>query len=635
MTRFVDLLQRFRKDERGIFMVLFAVMGLVLIATSGAVVDFSRVQQARTKAQTALDAAALALQDTISDTGVTSETLKASAQKLIVERMADASVTVAVTSATPNITEGKLTLAASIQVPTYFVQLVGIKNISAQLLSEVTRASKDIEVAVAADITYSMLGTKLDALKSALKFTIGELVQDTQPPVAPTYSKMAIAPYSNGVNIGAYADNARGAIVAGKAITSIAWSSGVVRNVKSISQASAGLFTLTDVSSLADNNWVYISGASGMTKINGTVGQIANLNTTNKTFNLKVGAGNLNTTSGNGYSTHTANTGTVTKCTQANCLEVVTTSSAHGIADDEYVYITGTTGTSNLNDKAWQTNYLTATTYELLSSTPANGASSNGTSNCAKYGCPYQRFTADNNTTQIFVPTECAVERTTSTYASLDTAPSTAPVGIQYAPANGIYYNGGSFTLEACPTSAIQPLTSDKTVLESLVTGFNAQGSTAGHIGLAWAWYMLSPDFISGALGTQWPSASKPAAYGKTNLLKAIILMTDGEFNTMYTYGVPSKDADYVDSKNQSNTNAPVGTSLVQAANLCTEIKKSKYSTLLYTIGFNITKGSAADTSLKNCATNTSMYKTASDAATLKQAFAEIADSLSELRVSK
>jgi hypothetical protein len=29
------------------------------------------------------------------------------------------------------------------------------------------------------------------------------------------------------------------------------------------------------------------------------------------------------------------------------------------------------------------------------------------------------------------------------------------------------------------------------------------------------------------------------------------------------------------------------------------------------------------------------MYKTASDAATLKQAFAEIADSLSELRVSK
>ena len=62
MRRFTDLLKRFRRDERGAFLVLFAVLAIVLIATSGAVVDFTYMQTARTRAQTALDAAALALQ---------------------------------------------------------------------------------------------------------------------------------------------------------------------------------------------------------------------------------------------------------------------------------------------------------------------------------------------------------------------------------------------------------------------------------------------------------------------------------------------------------------------------------------------------------------------------------------------
>ena len=39
MSPLADLLHRFRKDERGVFLVVFAVLGLVLIATSGAVVE--------------------------------------------------------------------------------------------------------------------------------------------------------------------------------------------------------------------------------------------------------------------------------------------------------------------------------------------------------------------------------------------------------------------------------------------------------------------------------------------------------------------------------------------------------------------------------------------------------------------
>ena len=46
-----DLIRRFQHDERGAFAVIFAVMAISLIALSGAAVDFTTLQQARTRAQ--------------------------------------------------------------------------------------------------------------------------------------------------------------------------------------------------------------------------------------------------------------------------------------------------------------------------------------------------------------------------------------------------------------------------------------------------------------------------------------------------------------------------------------------------------------------------------------------------------
>jgi Flp pilus assembly protein TadG len=200
------LIKRFRTDERGVFLVIFALLALVLIATSGAVVDFSRVQQARTRAQTALDAAALALQGTIKDSGVTAATLKAQAQLLLTERMADNTITATVDTATPDIAAGKLTLTAFVQVNTYFAQLVGVQNIRANLLSEVTRASSDLEVSLAIDVTGSMakedctgygeyagvncdISDKIGDLIKASNSLIDLLVSTTQ---SPTYSRTTL-----------------------------------------------------------------------------------------------------------------------------------------------------------------------------------------------------------------------------------------------------------------------------------------------------------------------------------------------------------------------------------------------------------------------------------------------------------
>lgn len=627
MSALADLVKRFHKDERGVFLVIFAVLGLVLVATSGAVVDFSRVQQARTKAQNALDAATLALSDQVGEKDVTADTIKAQAQLLLTELVGDAAVTAIVTSAVPDEDNDKLTLNASITVPTYFVQVIGIKSISASMLSEVTRSSSNLEVAVAADITYSMSGSRITALKSALTETIDLLVKTDQKP---TYSKMAIVPYSNGVNVGTYADAVRGAIVGGVTISSVTGTVGSQKTMTGISKASQAVVA-SNSHGFLEGDYIYVSGVAGggFTAI---AEGIYRVGTSPATNSFKLMKADNNTLDSSGYTgSYTASSGKMIKCLNATCKVTVTTSGNHNYADTDIVLIKSS-GATYFNNKYIEVSEKTETTFVPKGVTPltANIMGTGGTAYCTKYGCSYYRFTNKSSVLTTFQPTECAVERTTSTYAYLDTSPATSKVGIQYAPSNGVYYT--PVTLEACPVNAIQPLTPTKKTLTDLVDAFVVQGSTAGHIGLAWAWYLLSPDFTGGITG--WPTISAPAAWDDDDTIKAIILMTDGEFNTMYDYGVPSSDADYVNTANQS-INAAYATSLTQASKLCTEIKMAKYHTLLYVVGFGITDGSTFDNELEKCATKPSMYKTASDAATLKTAFKDIADSLSQLRVSK
>src|SRR3569623_2604759 len=121
MRRLPDLLKRFHRDERGAFLVIFAVIALVLIATSGAVVDFTYMQTARSRAQNALDAAALALQAKM--TTLTTDQLKAKAKDMMDARLGDSAITAKVNAATPATTTGKLPLQAQVQVPTAFNQL--------------------------------------------------------------------------------------------------------------------------------------------------------------------------------------------------------------------------------------------------------------------------------------------------------------------------------------------------------------------------------------------------------------------------------------------------------------------------------------------------------------------------------
>jgi Flp pilus assembly protein TadG len=621
MTRFADLLRRFRRDDRGVFMILFAVLAIVLIATSGAVVDFTKVQQARTRAQTALDAGTLALQSRILLD--TDDEIKVKMQTILTQRLDDSTIAAVVTAATTSDDAGRLNVRAYVEVPTFFVRLVGIASIRANLESEATRSSSDLEVSVSLDVTGSMVATydrrgnlvtnKIGDLISATNQLIDLVVNTQQPPVALTYSKMAIVPWSAGVNVGStYAASVRGTPNSTtKTISGASWATGSQFTITGITQANNGVVTTSANHGFQTGDVVAITGVSGMTDVNGRSYVITR--NSNTTFSLNIRTSNYS-------SFRSGGTPRVAKCLYSDC-RVTVTANSHGYANDDPIYVDNVSGMTGLNNAGYFVANATTNSLSLVGSFgPTAGTyTSGGRIWCGSYGCSYRTFyNADGGISAHAVST-CTSERDTNTFT--DTAPSTTALGYNYPSGS----NG-------CLATQILPLTSDRATLHAKVNALVAEGSTAGHLGLAWGWYMISPNFAY-----LWPTDSKPRAYGAEHLIKAVIFMTDGVFNTPYCSGVIAADATSGSggASTHINCNATNGASRAQAEQLCDAIKTPANKTLLYTVGFDLAADESSLNFLRDCATSPEYFFQADNGADLTIAFQSIASSLSELRISK
>lgn len=241
-----------------------------------------------------------------------------------------------------------------------------------------------------------------------------------------------------------------------------------------------------------------------------------------------------------------------------------------------------------------------------------------GSGTCTTPGCQNYKFKNPSNQWNTFAISNCVSERT-GTNAYTDVAPSTAPVGLNY-PASG----------NPCLTNTITPLSSNVTTLKSDITALAAGGSTAGQVGIAWAWYLVSPNF-----SYLWPSASQPAAYGTQHLIKAVIIMTDGEYNSSYCNGVIAQDSTSGSGSTSDHINCDStnGGSYDQSMTLCAAMKNA--GVIVYTVGFMIDMSSNAPTLLSSCATDASHVYFPSSGASLQTAFSAIGQSISNLRISQ
>lgn len=612
-----QMFRQWARDRRGNVAMMFAVAAVPVIAATGAAVDYSMAYQDRTVVQDALDAAALAAARMI---GLyTDEEILAAAEAFfrantegrIDENDAVLAMTIDGTS---------VELTTEIDVATNFIGIVGVNNISFDVLSRTVSGGRNVEVALVLDVTGSMSGSKISSLRSAAIDLVNQVVLDEQTPY---YTEVALVPYSMGVNLGSYASQVRGSVPSAVSVSGIAWAAAAAVQISSITKANPAVVTTATSHGLATGDIVYITGIND----NGSNSFADNLNgnwyTITWVSNTKF---RLNGVNSSGWRTFSSSSNdTIRECITANCELVVTeTASGTPFLAGEYAYITGLNGTlgSQLNDEAYLVaSTTTPTTTFALSGTegPSYSAyTSGGSAYCTTLGCQYYRFTNDDSPsgTEIWQPSNCVSERT-GTNAYTDVAPSTAPVGWNYPSSSN-----------PCLSASITPLTSNRTTLTNQINSFQAAGSTAGQIGIAWGWYLLSPNF-----SYLWPAANQPASYTLEDVLKVAVLMTDGAFNTPYCSGVISRDAGYGSDEDHINCDATNGDPFAQARALCTAMRNAGIT--IYTIGFDIGNDEDAQGVMSDCATDSDHAFLAATGAQLQEVFRAIGTDISELRIAE
>jgi Flp pilus assembly protein TadG len=212
----------------------------------------------------------------------------------------------------------------------------------------------------------------------------------------------------------------------------------------------------------------------------------------------------------------------------------------------------------------------------------------------------YAKAASDNKSTD-----GCVVERS-GTLANTDAAPGM-----------NAFFNAGKNTLKdidstegistpaySCPPAKLEALTDDANLLKSTINSYSVRGWTGGHFGAQWAWNLVSPNWSA-----FWPAESQPVAYGDGKTIKAVILMTDGVFNTSYYNG---KSSD-------------------QAKTVCSNMKSE--GVVVYAVGFQAPAGALA--TLQNCASSSDTYFNASNGDELRAAFVAIAQQLNNLRLTQ
>jgi Flp pilus assembly protein TadG len=273
------------------------------------------------------------------------------------------------------------------------------------------------------------------------------------------------------------------------------------------------------------------------------------------------------------------------------------TKTAYKVNNVELAMVLDTTGSMGQNNKINELKAAAAQAIDIL--LPPNKATANRIA-LAPYDASVNVSPFDSIASAGASTNGCVVERQ-GPDAYTDASPLPAdPVSTANTP---------------CPAQTIIPLTKNGSMLKATINTYAPGTSTAGHIGLAWGWCFISPNWTA-----VFPKQSAPKPYTNPSVIKAVLLMTDGAFNTSYFNGA---------------------TSTAQAMALCDGMKAAGIK--IYTVGLELASNPPPDDVnapilLKYCASpdgqgGTEFYDVA-NGANLGAAFSTIAGKLSHLRLS-
>ncbi len=218
-------------------------------------------------------------------------------------------------------------------------------------------------------------------------------------------------------------------------------------------------------------------------------------------------------------------------------------------------------------------------------------------------------------------PDNCATERK-GTEAYSDAGPEKVMVNRDFFLSEFADGGAGYAKSVRCPAAAVVPLTSNKKTLTDTIDAFVADGGTGGHIGIQWAWYMLSNKWKDVV-----PTSAAPGPYDEKEVGKFAILMTDGEFNLNFSGATTANGAYGNDAASRS---------IPHAKSLCANMRAEGIK--VFTIGFKLPNNSARNL-MKDCASPSTssidFYYDTSSGTELDQAFKAIVRNIESLALTK
>jgi Flp pilus assembly protein TadG len=193
---------RFRRDEAGVTVTMFAFAGVMLICMAGVVMDYGRLTKAHSGLQAATDSAALAAARLPSKD---SATMRAAAEKFFVANTADlGGKNVQITKFDFQESTGTVTVESSGVLDTAVMSIAGIKTMAfSSRAAAVKEVTGTVEMALVLDNTWSMSesaggsDSKITVLKAAAKNLVETLLKDNAASV-----KIGIVPFADYVNVG-------------------------------------------------------------------------------------------------------------------------------------------------------------------------------------------------------------------------------------------------------------------------------------------------------------------------------------------------------------------------------------------------------------------------------------------------
>jgi Flp pilus assembly protein TadG len=558
-------LKHLSRNESGMVAPLFGLLIIPIVMLIGIAVDYSRVMRVQDRLQSSVDAAIVAA---MAPNTIEAERVQKAQQMFLLNfyKGADAKARTAAEknlfvnglkiSFVPNEDGSKIVAKVDGKVRTMFGGIAGINSIPAEgraVVEAEQGTGQKVEIGMMIDLTGSMGSTRNGQSKIAgLKIAAQDLLDKLYPDGDDANVRVAIAPMADYVNAGEYA-----AAVTGLSDT------GSYAKSDNLTSTRQGRFSGS------------YSGYYGNSQPAGS----------------QFGA----TSAASGGSTYSNSF-----CTGNSAWE---TYYGYPVGVEVNHYSTGAVWISGRwYTKVRRWSHYSNSYYWDYDDHYGDWVRPNTSSNCTE--------AADQSGKLI----SCVTERTASATRYTDDAPTGGNyVGAYNQSASGStnklnYSADGKCYVAGRELPAIVPLTSSKSKLEEFFDNATIGGATPGHLGHAWAWYMLSPNWSS-----IWPSESRPAEYADAGSRKIAIIMTDGEYNTQYS-------------------NA---TSRAQALALCSGMKAAGVT--VYTIGFGFsTSAQAGDGSsegnakdlLTQCSSGTNHYYFPYDSSALAEVFSNIGDTI-------